>query len=365
MMTSRCTVRACATCAAKERKPFVLPKVKKTVCVSTSNDIFRNLALEHWFYKNLKFDEHHHKLMLWVNGPCVVIGRHQNPWTECNVPWLAANKTHLARRNSGGGTVYHDGGNLNLTFFTPNEHYHRRSNLQFISDTIYQDFGLRMDINKREDLAVRGYKVSGTAAKLARHCAYHHCTLLVAADKQNLRSALQPSDWNITTNATQSIKSNIRNLRDECADITVDGLVHSLARGYLNWNNTNANSDQITDSLQTVAPSETHFPGLETFYNEYKSWQWTFGKTPKFSASKTFKHHEVSFELAIQVEEGLISDVDVKVPNGYPDYQIVRQLQDTQAIVGQKYDVELISRLGKVFQETLQVSSQHLDSAVV
>ena len=37
----------------------------------------------------------------------VVIGRHQNPWLETNVPLLRERDILLARRRSGGGTVYH------------------------------------------------------------------------------------------------------------------------------------------------------------------------------------------------------------------------------------------------------------------
>lgn len=53
-------------------------EIKKSVFVSQSHDIFTNLALEDWLYRNFDFSKHH-VLMLWSNDPCVVIGRHQNP----------------------------------------------------------------------------------------------------------------------------------------------------------------------------------------------------------------------------------------------------------------------------------------------
>ena len=37
----------------------------------------------------------------------VVIGRHQNPWLESNIPHLRSKDTPLVRRRSGGGAVYH------------------------------------------------------------------------------------------------------------------------------------------------------------------------------------------------------------------------------------------------------------------
>lgn len=53
--------------------------IQKSVFISQSHDIFTNLAFEDWLYRNFDFTKHH-VLMLWSNDPCVVVGRHQNPW---------------------------------------------------------------------------------------------------------------------------------------------------------------------------------------------------------------------------------------------------------------------------------------------
>lgn len=135
-------------------------KIAKSVFISQSNDIFTNLALEDWMYKNFDFTNHH-VMLLWRNSPCVVIGRHQNPWLEANFGPLIDQGVHLARRNSGGGTVYHDNGNLNLTFFTPRERYNRKQNLEIISSALHREWGLKTEINKKEDIVIDGlYKVS-------------------------------------------------------------------------------------------------------------------------------------------------------------------------------------------------------------
>ena len=73
--------------------------IRKSVFISQSYDIFTNLALEDWIYKNYDFTNHH-VLMLWMNNPCVVIGRHQNPFSEADISQLETNGIELARRNS-------------------------------------------------------------------------------------------------------------------------------------------------------------------------------------------------------------------------------------------------------------------------
>ena len=42
----------------------------------------------------------------------------------------------------------------------------------------------------RDDVMLGSKKVSGTAAKLGRDAAYHHCTLLLNVDTSFLHSAL-------------------------------------------------------------------------------------------------------------------------------------------------------------------------------
>lgn len=146
----------------KERELPAEGEITKSVFMSQSTDIYTNLALEDWMYRNMDFSNHH-VMMVWRNEPCVVIGRHQNPWQEANVPLLTEREIALARRNSGGGTVYHDRGNLNITFFTPRERYDRKYNLELIKRALFRGFGIKSTINERQDLIVRDkYKVSFT-----------------------------------------------------------------------------------------------------------------------------------------------------------------------------------------------------------
>ena len=80
--------------------------------VSPSNQPDFNLAAEEYFLKSISEDVH----FFYINAPSVIIGKHQNALAEVNLAFLEARNIPLYRRLSGGGTVYHDEGNINYCF---------------------------------------------------------------------------------------------------------------------------------------------------------------------------------------------------------------------------------------------------------
>ncbi|ORY91038.1 hypothetical protein BCR43DRAFT_508525 [Syncephalastrum racemosum] len=73
--------------------------------ISKYTDPYTNLALEEWLLRETDPDAY--ILYLWRNSPCVVVGRNQNPFVECNLRFMRENNIPLVRRRSGGGAVYH------------------------------------------------------------------------------------------------------------------------------------------------------------------------------------------------------------------------------------------------------------------
>ncbi|XP_021915738.1 lipoyltransferase 1, mitochondrial isoform X2 [Zootermopsis nevadensis] len=373
---------------AARNKPYVVPSVKavtyststqqdsgavknsdavKSVFISQSNDIFTNLALEDWLYKNFNFINHH-ILLLWRNSPAVVIGRHQNPWLEVNTSVLSEHGIEIARRNSGGGTVYHDNGNLNLTFFTPREHYNRKNNLQLINRALIREWGLKTEISPREDIVISGgYKqISGTAAKLGRPNAYHHCTLLVSVDKEKLKHALH-KHHGIKTNATQSIPSPVMNLCDVNSHVTVEKLLSTIGWEYLRtcpYTAEDRGKDFIMKQrgFQFINPTDQWFPGLDKLRAELTSWDWRFGKSPKFNVTRTFqvpqellgkeelRNEELS--ITIDVNKGMVEDVMLMVPPGLKAANgFSGQAQVVTSLKGQRFSEEAVTILQKALSE--------------
>ncbi|GFU24096.1 lipoyltransferase 1, mitochondrial [Trichonephila clavipes] len=134
---------------------------RNTIIISQTHDIFENLALEDWLYGNYDLSSKDISILLmWYNGPSVVIGRHQNPWVECSVNFCEANNINIARRNSGGGTVYHDLGNLNFSFMTPRKKYDRKRNLELICESVRRKWLVNLNISERHDILYNESKVS-------------------------------------------------------------------------------------------------------------------------------------------------------------------------------------------------------------
>ncbi|KAF8455980.1 hypothetical protein BGX38DRAFT_1047038, partial [Terfezia claveryi] len=125
--------------------------------VSTSTNPFINLATEQHIFQSCAANaralgeyEHPVILMLYVNSPCVVIGRNQNPWTEVNLPNIlssrtqtdaawgggAADEVSLLRRRSGGGTVFHDLGNVNYSAIVPALGFTRDTHAEMVAEAL-------------------------------------------------------------------------------------------------------------------------------------------------------------------------------------------------------------------------------------
>lgn len=258
----------------------------RQVFISQSNDVFTNLALEDWLYRHHDF-AHKHLLLLWRNQPCVVIGRHQNPWTESNVPYLRENNIDLARRNSGGGTVYHDLGNLNCTFFTRRTKYDRRRNLEIICNAIHKTTNLDVSVNHREDIVLNDvHKISGTAAKLGKDVAYHHCTVLVDVNECKLHEALDSKAEGVESRATQSVRVPVKNLAQVYPNMDMKVLQETVGWQFLRTNvdgeDEGHEAAKKQRGFQMIRPDNNWFPGLDNLREDFLSKQWIFGKTPKF-----------------------------------------------------------------------------------
>ncbi len=113
--------------------------MKLRILKSAVTNPWFNLATEDWIFQALGTEQEApdtHTLFLWRNSETVVIGRSQNPWVECKTDKMAADDVFLARRQSGGGAVFHDLGNTNFTFLSPKHAYDQTANFTIIINAL-------------------------------------------------------------------------------------------------------------------------------------------------------------------------------------------------------------------------------------
>ncbi|XP_003794412.1 lipoyltransferase 1, mitochondrial, partial [Otolemur garnettii] len=301
---------------------------------STSNDVYQNLAIEDWIHDHINL-EGKTILFFWRNSPSVVIGRHQNPWQECNLNLMREKGIKLARRRSGGGTVYHDMGNINLTFFTAKNKYDRMQNLKLILRALNAvQPQLDVQATKRFDLLLDGrFKISGTASKIGRTSAYHHCTLLCSTDETSLSCLLRSPYQGIKSNATASIPSLVKNLVEKDPTLTCEVLINAIAAEYAAYH-------QTDNHINLINPTdETLFPGINSKAKELQTWEWIYGKTPKFSVNTYFnvlyEQLDLEIKVFIDIKNGRIEICNIEAPDHWLPLQICERL--SSGLIGSKF----------------------------
>lgn len=189
---------------------------------SPFSDIYFHLAAEEYLLKQGNEDI----FMLWQDTPSVVIGKHQRLRSEVDQEWAEREQVHIARRFSGGGTVYHDLGNVNLTFIEttprlPEFVTYLQRTLDFLNS-----MGLMATGGERLGIYLNGLKISGSAQCLYKDRVLYHCTLLYDTDLTALHQALNPEpmvddEMLSSVYAVPSVRSEVTNIRRHLSAGTV------------------------------------------------------------------------------------------------------------------------------------------------
>jgi lipoate---protein ligase len=174
------------------------------------NDAGFNLAAEEYLLNTSANDV----IMLWQNNPSVIMGRHQDIRAEVNLSFVRKHHIPVLRRRSGGGTVYHDRGNLNLTFIQTNPSPDFATFSERIQELLNEE-GIQTQADHRNALFIDGRKISGSAQFLGKGKVLFHATLLYSTDLNKLRASLdspQTETSSLPTHYIQSVRSPVTNI---------------------------------------------------------------------------------------------------------------------------------------------------------
>jgi len=289
--------------------------------------IFSNLAIEEYFFRHLPCER---LLLLYSNSSAVVLGRNQNPWKECNIARMTADRTSLARRNSGGGTVFHDPGNLNFSFISPAAVFSKHTTTAILASALTDGLGIPARANDRFDVLLHGKKISGAAFRIAGKNAYHHGTMLVHSDLDRLQDSItSPNLAAIKSKGTESVRSKVCNLRELYPELTVDSVASAVAQAFLKHDGGSENISPNSAPSGGDVPPKIEQLNCDEFIasNDWtrkeltriKSVDWVFGETPPFSLplGRTFPWGDVRLEFHA-AKGGVIQKVDVELPARFP-----------------------------------------------
>ena len=147
--------------------------------------------------ENLNFEEKLCSLnieifMLWRNSPSIIVGRYGNIENDVDVDFANSNNIKIVRRNSGGGTVYHDLGNVNYSFIMKDD---KNLTLEYFSRIIIKTLdkiGINANLEfSHNDIKADGLKISGSAQYHNHGIILHHGTLLFDSDLKIMQKILK------------------------------------------------------------------------------------------------------------------------------------------------------------------------------
>lgn len=260
------------------------PSNKTQIYLSRTLDPYVNLSIEHYLLQ--KSPAESTILFLYTDRPCVVLGRNQNPWVEVNLGLLKSGplKVDLVRRRSGGGTVFHDEGNVNYSVICPTSAFHRDKHAEMVVRALHNLGVDKTRVNERHDIVLdqdgvdgeqsRPLKVSGSAYKLTRLRSLHHGTCLLSSPNlgnigQYLRSPAKPF---IKARGVESVSSPISNVNVPNKDFEEAVMSEFIAM-------------YGTAETMIVTESAAKIPEVEKGLMEMRTSDWTFSQTPQFTFS--------------------------------------------------------------------------------
>ncbi|KAG8527898.1 uncharacterized protein KY384_006814 [Bacidia gigantensis] len=386
-------------------------QAKNHIYVSLSRDPIFNLAVEHFLFQETPADSR--VLLLYVNRPCVVIGKNQNPWLQADLAALRRNRVDIVRRRSGGGAVFHDTGNVNYSVKCSSSEFTRDKHAVMVTEAL-REFTDRARVNERHDIVLDqglpipnieldqegplgmlktrysttdprrpSLKVSGSAFKISQGKSLHHGTCLLASENigsisQYLRSPARPF---FRAYGSESLPSPVTNILDD--ELDSDKVSQSIERFKLSvirrfaqlygidpkisslFENDDASKDQFLrgeDWIAGYVSEVAKTPEIEQGMEELKSDQWRYGTTPRFILSshpKLINDRQTAPTLPswfpsdahvhVRVKQGFIMEVDLSLP---PDKgKAAQQLSELASNVNGRF-VERIASFSSLLRGT-------------
>lgn len=269
---------------------------------SNNNDSTYNLVAEKYLVDNYKEDI----FMLWIANPGVYVGRNQNTYEQVNLEYLKENDFELFRRLSGGGTIFHDHGNLYFSFITKNTKETVEEKFKKFTKPIVKylnHLGANAQFVGRNDIKIDDQKISGNAQWYQQDIIVHHGSLLFNVDFAKMAPVLTPTKDKYKSKSVDSKKAKVTNILPHLKNkITIETFKEELFN-FIKSDNPDARFEAIS--------KEEDIKVKEYIDTKYGTWMWNYGKNPKFSFSNAAYFKGGLVKINLNTEKNVIIDINI------------------------------------------------------
>jgi len=261
-----------------------------------------NLAAEEYFLR--KSDEEY--FLLYINEPSVIIGKHQNAYAETNYAFIRKNNIKVVRRISGGGTVWHDQGNLNFAFIRNGKESELVNFRKYIMQVIgfLNSLGLNAIFQEKNSIVINDSKISGNAEHVFRSRILHHGTLLFNTNLENLEEALRVNPGKYSDRSVKSIRSKTSNIIDHLNNGMTIKQFGDIFMRFTMAENQDSGMYELTD------PDYQNINSLVK--DKYSTWDWNFGYSPEYEINWITHISGQEIRIILKVEKGFIKKANIR-----------------------------------------------------
>lgn len=322
---------------------------------TNSTNPYFNLATELYIVtKKPELIEKNTVFMLWRTEPTLMVGKYQNVFEEIDVEYAKAQGIHILRRMSGGGTVFTDLGGYQYSFIRKSDNAEAdkinfSEYMQLIKSAL-NNLGANACVTGRNDITLAGKKISGNAQYKQNGATVHHGTLLFSTDIEQMVRAT-------TVDPNKIISKSIKSVRERVTNIS-EHLNYEIAPEEFKARVVNSIMGESYDSHELT---QADISGINEIAHEFMSWEFVFGKSPKFSIINTGYFAGGKLTASLNVENGHISSLALT-----GDFFAVDLDSLINVLIGCKYEYEaVLERLQAHENAIYRISSEELAKAIM
>ncbi len=303
---------------------------------------YYNLAAEEFLLKNRPEEF----MMLWQNDNTIVVGKHQNTVEEINDEFVREHHVNVVRRNTGGGAVYHDLGNLNYSIIsniTKDEDLNYANYARLVIATL-DSLGITASVSGRNDIVIGEKKISGTAQQIYRRRILHHGTLLLDSNVEFISGALKVKPEKFRSKSTKSVRARVGNINDFLeTKLSMDEFIRRIE----------SNMVELLHA-QPYAFSAEELAAIEKLCKEkYETWDWNYGHSPASNYTYAKRFDGGTLEVRLDIQNGRIENCKF-----YGDFMSMKDLSEIElALTGTRYGYDDVRTVLQKFDLPLYFGS--------